>query len=400
MIAALLAQVIVILLAARVGGRVFRYMGQPEVVGEMTAGILLGQFASRWFGSTDALNTLSQIGLILFLFLVGLRLDSKHLAREGRLAAVTSAVSIGVPFVLGAGLGLLLYSRFANGAPLAGFALFLGTAMSVTAFPVLARILRERNMEGTRVGTVAIACAAIDDVAAWLILAGLLAFIHSSTGHTPFWQVLGLLMLYCLLVWFGLRKAIRHWTPEGLTRVLLIVFGSSLATEWIGIHAFFGAFVAGIAMPKTAFFTDSIARRIEPLTTGLLLPLFFTVTGLRARIDLVQGWWMWGVCAAIICVAVLGKWGGAAVAAHWMGMTWRDASALGILLNTRGLVELIVLKTGLDAGMISPALFSMMVLMAIATTAMTSPMLNFLKVREEAAGHSHAVQMPAREGRR
>ncbi len=382
MIAALLAQVIAILLAARVGGRVFRYLGQPEVVGEMTAGILLGQFASRWFGPTDALNTLSQIGLILFLFLVGLRLDSEHLAREGRLAAVTSAVSIGVPFVLGAGLGLLLYSRFANGAPRAGFALFLGTAMSVTAFPVLARILRERHLEGTRVGTVAIACAAIDDVAAWLILAGILAFIHASTGHTPFWQVFGLLVLYCLIVWFGLRKVTRNWNADGLTRVLLVVLGSSLATEWIGVHAFFGAFVAGIAMPKTALFTDSIARRIEPLTTGLLLPLFFTVTGFRARLDLLEGWRMWGVCAAIICVAVLGKWGGAALAARWMGMAWRDASALGILLNTRGLVELIVLKTGLDAGMISPELFSMMVLMAIATTAMASPLLNVMKLRD------------------
>ncbi len=397
MIAALLAQVIAILIAARVGGRVFRYMGQPEVVGEMTAGILLGHFASGWFGSTDALNTLSQIGLILFLFLVGLRLDSKHLSREGRLAAVTSAVSIGVPFALGAGLGLLLYSRFGNGAPLAGFSLFLGTAMSVTAFPVLARILRERNLESTRVGTVAIACAAIDDVAAWLILAGILAFIHSAAKHTPFWQVFALLVVYCLVVWFGLPRVTRHWNPEGLTRVLLVVFGSSLATEWIGVHAFFGAFVAGIAMPKTPFFTDSIARRIEPLTAGLLLPLFFTVTGLRARIDLVQGWWMWGICLAIICVAVLGKWGGAAMAARWMGMTWRDASALGILLNTRGLVELIVLKTGLDSGMISPTVYSMMVLMAIATTAMTSPALNFLKVREEAV---KPAQIMAREAHR
>ncbi|MCU1263420.1 MAG: Sodium/hydrogen exchanger [Bryobacterales bacterium] len=372
----LLAQIVLILIAARAGGWLFRRIGQPAVVGEMAAGILLGQLASDWFGPLDALGALSQVGLVLFLFLVGLRLDLSHLRQEGRLALVTSNVSVLAPFALGAGLGVFLYPGLAHeNAQLLPFALFLGAAMSITAFPVLARILRERGLEGTRLGAVAIACAAVDDVTAWLILAAIIAFVRSGAGQKPLWEVFALLCVYLASMWFGIRRLARDWSPTAFTLVLLVALISSLATDWLGVHALFGAFMAGVVMPKRQEFTDLVARKIEPLTVELLLPLFFVLTGLRTRIGLVQGWSMWVTCVAIIAIAVLGKWGGGMLAARWNGMSWRDASALGILMNTRGLVELVILNIGLDLGILSPALFSMMVIMALVTTFMTSPLL-------------------------
>lgn len=380
----LLAQIVLILVAARGGGWLFRRIGQPAVVGEMAAGILLGQLASDWFGPLDALGALSQVGLLLFLFLVGLRLDLSHLRQEGRLALVTSNVSVLAPFALGAGLGVFLYPNLAHrNAQLLPFALFLGAAMSVTAFPVLARILRERGLEGTRLGAVAIACAAVDDVTAWLILAAIIALVRSGAGQKPLWEVFALLCAYLALMWFGIRRLARDWPPAAFTRVLLAALISSLATDWLGVHALFGAFMAGVVMPKRQEFTDLVARKIEPLTVELLLPLFFVLTGLRARIGLVQGWSMWVTCLVIVAIAVMGKWGGGMLAARWNGMSWRDASALGILMNTRGLVELVILNIGLDLGILSPALFSMMVIMALVTTFMTSPLLQ-LSLRSRA----------------
>jgi Kef-type K+ transport system membrane component KefB len=385
----LLAQIVTILIAARAAGWLFRRIGQPAVVGEMAAGILLGPSAMGWLAprfsralfppaGLDALSALSNIGLVLFLFLVGLRLNLSHLREEGRLALVTSNVSVLVPFAMGAALGRFLYPRLPHGqASLLAFALFLGAAMSVTAFPVLARILRERGLEATRLGAVAIACAAVDDVTAWLILAGIIAFVRSGTpGQRPLLEVLGYLAVYLAAMWLGVRRIARAWEGAALTRVLLVTFLSSLATEWLGVHALFGAFVAGVAMPKRLEFTETVARQIEPLTVELLLPLFFTLTGLRTRIGLVDGWAMWGVCLGIVAVAVAGKWGGGMVAARAMGMRWKDASALGILMNTRGLVELVILNIGLDLGILSPAMFSMMVVMALVTTFMTSPLLS------------------------
>jgi Kef-type K+ transport system membrane component KefB len=370
----LLAQIVVILLAARVGGWLFRRIGQPAVVGEMAAGIALGQWASALFpaDALASLNALSQIGLVLFLFLVGLRLDFSHLRGQGRLALVTSNVSVLAPFALGAGFGTFLYR---GGSQPVAFALFLGAAMSVTAFPVLARILRERGLDNTRLGTVAIACAAVDDVTAWLILAGIIAFVRNGNVLV----VLALLAAYLLVMWFGVRRVARDWSPTALTSTILTAFLSSVATDWMGVHALFGAFAAGVVMPKRLEFQESIARKIEPLTVELLLPLFFTLTGLRTHIGLVRGWAMWGVCAALIVVAILGKWGGGMMAARWMGMSWRDASALGILMNTRGLVELVILNIGLDLKILPPEIFSMMVIMALVTTFMTSPLLSAVR---------------------
>jgi Kef-type K+ transport system membrane component KefB len=199
--------------------------------------------------------------------------------------------------------------------------------------------------------------------------------VRSGAGQKPLWEVFALLCVYLASMWFGIRRLARDWSPTAFTRVLLVALISSLATDWLGVHALFGAFMAGVVMPKRQEFTDLVARKIEPLTVELLLPLFFVLTGLRTRIGLVQGWSMWVTCVAIIAIAVLGKWGGGMLAARWNGMSWRDASALGILMNTRGLVELVILNIGLDLGILSPALFSMMVIMALVTTFMTSPLL-------------------------
>lgn len=378
MILGLLTQIVIVLAAARLGGALSRRLKQPAVVGEMTAGIILGQFSSGWFGSTDALTSLSQIGLILFLFLVGLQLDQGHLHTSGSLVAFTAAASIALPFALGTLLGYSLYPAVGSGSRLV-FSLFIGVAISITALPVLARILKERRMEGTQVGTVAIACAAINDVSAWIILAGVLAFAHQGSGQKPLPEVLVLLVLYLVAIWYGLRKLASNWRPESLALILLALFGSSLATEWIGLHAFFGALAAGAVMPKTKDFVEPLVKRIEPLTENLLLPLFFALTGLRTQIGLVTGISLWTTLLAIVSVAVLGKLGGGMLAARWIGMPWREAATLGVLMNARGLVELIALNIGLEAGIISPTFFSMMVAMAIITTLMTSPLLNLFQ---------------------
>jgi len=376
MILGLLAQLVVILIAARIGGLLARALKQPAVVGEMTAGILLGQFAPQWFGSTEVLTSLSQIGLILFLFVVGLRLNTQHLAGSGRLVIVTSLVSIVVPFTLGTALGFFIHPTLGTGTPVVLFSLFIGVATSITAFPVLARILRERRMENTPLGTIAIACAAVDDVSAWLILAGILAFAHSGK---PLPVVFALLCLYLLIIWFFLRKLAVNWPAESLTPILLAAFTSSLATEWIGLHAFFGAIAAGAAMPKRPEWVERVAQKLEPLTLELLLPPFFVLTGFRAHLALLHGWTTWAICLAILCVAILGKCGGGMIAARYMGMKWRDSAALGILMNTRGLVELIALNLGLEAGIIPPTVFSLMVIMALVTTLMTTPLLNLIQ---------------------
>jgi len=376
MIFGLLAQLVVVLIAARMGGLLARYAKQPAVVGEMTAGIALGQFASSWLGSLEALTSLSQIGLVLFLFLVGLHLNKNHLAGSGRLVIVTSLVSVIVPFILGTALGFLIHPTLGAGTPVILFSLFMGVAISITAFPVLARILRERNLSDSRLGTVAIACAAVNDVSAWLILAVILAFAHPGT---PLPILFALLALYLLLVFFGLRKLANNWSSSSLTRILITVFVSSLATEAIGLHAFFGAIAAGAAMPKRADWVKRVSQKIEPLTLELLLPPFFVLTGFRAHIALIQGGPLWALCLTIIGVAIIGKFVGGSIAARYMGMSWRDSTALGILMNTRGLVELIALNLGLEAGIITPTVFALMVIMALVTTLMTTPLLNVIQ---------------------
>ena len=396
----LLLQICVILGVARLVGWLFKKMHQPQVVGEMVAGILLGpsllglaapRISAALFPpeSLGYLNSLSQIGLVLFMFLVGLELEGSLLRNQGEVALFTSHASIAIPFFLGTVLALLLYPRFSNDSvTFLHFALFLGTAMSITAFPVLARILTERKMLRTRLGAVAIACAAVDDVTGWIILAGIVLLIRAGAGATPAWLTIGGVIVYLLVMFFGVRRLLKRLevnfeskgglTQDSLAIILLLVLASSILTERLGIHALFGAFLMGAIMPKHPGFVHALTEKLNDVAVVLLLPLFFAFNGLRTSIGLVSGAANWLLTLLIIVVAIVGKFGGSTLAARLSGMDWREASSLGILMNTRGLMELVLLNIGLDIGVISPALFTMMVLMALATTFMTSPMLEWI----------------------
>ena len=396
----LILQIGIILVAARLIGWLFRKLHQPRVVGEMFAGILLGpsllgrlapDISAAVFppDSLGYLNSLSQVGLLLFMFLVGCEVDLKQLRKLGRAAVITSNVSIIVPFILGLLLALYLYPRLSDqSVHFTGFALFMGSAMSVTAFPVLARILTERNMLRTSVGAVAIACAAVDDVTAWCILAGIIIIVRSSSQELPLWLILVGLSAFILIMLFAARRGLRRLsalyerrgslTHENIALILLLVLASGWITEALGVHALFGAFLAGVSMPRHHELLEELSQKFEALVVVLLLPLYFAFTGLRSSIFLIAGAEMWFYCAAIIVLAVVGKLVGSMVSARLNGMPWREAAAVGVLMNTRGLVELVILNIGLDLGILSPPLFSMMVLMALITTLMTTPLLTWI----------------------
>ncbi|HET7769519.1 MAG TPA: cation:proton antiporter, partial [Chloroflexota bacterium] len=298
--------------------------------------------------------------------------------------------SIIAPFFLGTALALYLFPRLAPpGVDFSGFALFMGAAMSVTAFPVLARILTERDLLKTRVGSIAIACAAVDDVTAWCLLAVVVVIVRTAGGHAA--QSLPLILggsaLFFAFMLVAIRPLLRRLedlhrrrgrlTQDVLTAVLLLALASAWITEWLGIHALFGAFLAGVVLPKGRRFVHDLTGKLEDVTVVLLLPLFFAFTGLRTRFDLVSGD-LWTYCALVVVVAILGKFGGSTLAARATGMSWRGAGAVGALMNTRGLMQLVILSVGLDLGVLSPALFAMMVFMALVTTFMTSPILHLI----------------------
>ncbi len=407
----LLPQIGAILVAARLVGGLFRGMGQPRVIGEIVAGILLGPSLLGWvapgvFGalfppeSLDALNVLSQIGLILFMFLVGLELDAGQLRGRGRTALVTSHASIVAPFFLGAALALYLYPQLSDSSvAFAHFALFMGAAMSVTAFPVLARILAERNLLATKVGVVTVTCAAVDDVTAWCILAAVIALVRASGAQGVLLTLVGTVAFIAVL-YVAVRPALRrleaYYNSRGrltqgtLAVVFLLLLASAWTTEWLGIHALFGAFAIGVVMPKDRDFVRDLTARLEDLTVLFLLPLFFAYAGLHTQIGLLSDGVLWLDCLLIILVAVAGKFGGSSLAARLTGLSWREAGALGTLMNTRGLMELVILTIGLELGVISPALFAMMVIMALVTTFMTTPMLEWIYplrlIRQELIG--------------
>lgn len=395
----LLAQIAIILLCARVAGRALGLVGQPKVVGEMVAGLLLGPSLLGWLApgvsavlfpaaSLGFLNALSQIGLLFFMFLVGLELDLKLIRERGHTAVITSHASIVAPFFLGACLALFLYPRLSDDSvTFTGFALFMGAAMSVTAFPVLARILKERGLTRTKLGAVAIACAAVDDVSAWCILAGVVLIVRSADPPVPIPLMIGGSLLYVLLMVTVVRRALsrlettyvkwRQFSQDRIAAVVFLVLASGWITERLGVHAVFGAFLAGAVMPKGEEFVRVFRDRFEDVMVVLFLPIFFAFTGLRTSVALISGD-LWAFMALILLVAVAGKMGGCAVAARASGMSWRESWALGTLMNTRGLMELVILNVGLDIGVISPALFAMMVLMALITTFMTTPILEWV----------------------
>lgn len=396
----LLLQAIVIIGASRLVGLVVGRFRQPQVVGEMLAGILLGPtilgaLAPGLFsyvfptGSLRFLNTLSQIGLVLFMFLVGLEFDPKAMEGRGHAAVLTSHASILAPMLLGTALAIWVYPAF--GPPGVGFmpfALFLGAAMSVTAFPVLARILTERGMQRSRLGAIAIACAAVDDVTAWCILAVVVVIARAGSSGTPLWVTIAGAGAFVAVMLFVMRPLLAGaWRrifdaqaatyQEVLAGSLLVVLGSAWVTERLGVHALFGAFVAGVAMPKDPRLMRQLAKRFEDLMVALLLPLFFAYTGLRMRVGLLSGGGLWMLFGAVLLTAVLGKLGGSAVAARLTGLSWGESLTVGALMNTRGLMELIILNVGLDLGVISPPVFTVMVLMALTTTFMTTPLVEW-----------------------
>lgn len=396
-----LVALLVIILTGRLLGLALRRLGQPLVIGEVFAGILLGpSLLGRVWPEAQAfvlpaslvpgLGVVSQLGVVLYMFVVGLGLDTRALHARGRAAVAISHASIVAPFTLGAALALLLYPRFSTSdVPFTVFALFVGVSLSVTAFPVLARILRDRGIERTALGATALACAAADDVTAWCLL----AFVVSLAAATPAAAAvtIGLAAGYAafmLLVarpWIERRAAtLTEVTTPVVGAAFLGLLASALATEVIGVHALFGAFLFGAILPSGGPLASELARRIEDLVTMLLLPAFFAFTGLRTRIDLLDGAGAWGACALVVLVATVGKVGGTAIAARVSGLGWREAAALGALMNTRGLMELIVLNVGLDLGILSPGLFAIFVVMALVTTFATAPMLRLVMRREAA----------------
>ena len=388
-----LVQLVVIVAAARAVGWIAARLGQPRVVGEIAAGLLLGPSLlgrlapalSAWLfppATFPVLLAVSHLGLLFFMFLVGLHLDLGQLRAAGRTAVATSPVSIVVPLALGMAVAGEIQPRFAPEVAPAAFALFMGVALSVTAFPVLARILEERGLTGTRLGVVAIACAAVDDVTAWCLLAGVTAYVRASAGGTSFARTVVFLAVFAaaaLILLPPLLKKVIGRSPAAFLPVAVVcLLAGGAITEAIGVHALFGAFLAGIAMPRGDDLRRDLASSLEAVTSVVLLPLFFASTGLRLDLGWLRGAAAWSAFVWILLAAVGGKLGGSMLAARASGMGWREAAGLGVLLNTRGLVELVILSAGLELGVLTPPVYSMMVLMALVTTAMTTPVLQAL----------------------
>lgn len=399
-VAIMLLQIIVILSVARCVGYIFSRIGQQSVIGEITAGIILGPSLLGWLmpnvflflfppSSLANLQLLSQIGLVLFMFIIGMELDINTIKQRASEAILVSHVSIVFPYFLGVALAYFLYTEFASAnISFIAFALFMGIAMSITAFPVLARILKERNMTKTSVGSMAIISAAIGDVSAWCILPFVIAIARAGDISNA-WFAIFLAIVYALVMLLGVRPLLKslseHYYSDGslhstfIAIVFLVLLVSAYASEMIGIHALFGAFIAGAIMPNNVSLRNIFTERIEDVSTFLLMPLFFAFTGLRTQIGLLNDSHLWVVCILIIGVAVIGKFIGSAGTAKLIGQSWRDSLCIGVLMNTRGLMELIVLNIGYDLGILSPEIFTMMVFMALATTFMTAPALNLIE---------------------
>lgn len=398
-LAILLAQIITIIFVARFFGWLFKKIGQPSVIGEIIAGIVLGpsllgmyfpEFSAALFPleSLGNLKFLSQIGLILFMFVIGMELDLKVLKNKANEAVVISHASIVIPFALGIGLAYFVYNRFApDGVKFLSFSLFMGIAMSITAFPVLARIVQERGIHKTKLGAIVITCAAADDITAWCILAVVIAIVKAGTFVSSLY-IIGLALVYVLAMLFVVKPFLKrigelYGSKDTIVKPVVAIFFltliiSSYATEVIGIHALFGAFMTGAIMPDAAKFRTIFIEKVEDVSLILLLPLFFVFTGLKTEIGLINDPYLWKVTGFIILVAVIGKFLGSALAAKFVGQNWRDSLTIGALMNTRGLMELIVLNIGLELKVLTPEVFTMMVIMALVTTFMTGPALDLI----------------------
>jgi Kef-type K+ transport system membrane component KefB len=390
----LLIALVAIILLGRWLGKLFEKIHQPRVIGEMVAGIMLGPslLGRVWPEGmayvlppevAPALGVVAQLGVILYMFLIGLELNAEMLRSKAHATVAISHASILAPFLLGTALALWLYPPLSPaGVPFTSFALFMGVAMSITAFPVLARILTDRKIDKTELGVVALGCAATDDVTAWCLLAFVVGIAQAKVGGAV--QTIFLAMIYIGIMLAVLRPIAQRYfghgakyTPPGRRSVWVLValLLSALTAEGIGIHAIFGAFLLGAVIPHDSEVATDFRHKLEDVVKILLLPAFFAYTGMRTQIGLVSGAEAWIACAVIILVATIGKFGGTLAAAWATGLPWRMGAALGVLMNTRGLMELIVLNIGLELGVISPKLFAMMVIMALVTTLATTPIL-------------------------
>jgi len=398
-LATLLLQIITIIFTARTFGFLFNKIGQPTVIGEIIAGIFLGpSLLGNWFPEYSAflfpvnslpnLQFFSQMGLLFFMFVVGMELDLRVLKSKAKDAIIISHASIIIPYTLGMGLAYFLYTDFAPAnINFSSFSLFMGISMSITAFPVLARILQERGMTKSKLGVLAITCAAFDDISAWCVLATVIAVVKAGSLVSALFTIvmaIGFVLIMLNLVRPFLKKLGEVYSnKETLSlNIVAILFGilliSAYTTEVIGIHALFGAFMAGVIMPPSFSFRRILIEKVEYISLGIFLPLFFAFSGLRTQIGLLNEGSLWGISFIIISVAIIGKFGGSMFTARFMGNSWRDSLTLGALMNTRGLVELVVLNIGYDLGVLSPTIFAMLVLMALFTTFMTSPVLDLI----------------------
>ena len=393
----ILLVLVVVMVTGRVIGKLFLFLQQPPVIGEVVAGILLGpSFLGRLAPEVSTyllppavapfLGVIAQLGVILYMFIVGLELNVGLLRKRAHATIAISHVSIIAPFLLGSLLAISLYPRLSSSdIPFTNFALFVGVAMSITAFPVLARILTDQQMSKTDIGVIALTCAAIDDVTAWCLLAFVVGVTQAQVGGALLVTVLTLTYVGFMfvivqpLIQQRLARFGEAPFPQRLVPLVFVaLFLSALTTEYIGVHAIFGAFLIGAVIPHDSTLTRAFTEKLADLVGVVLLPVFFAFTGMRTQIGLVAGVEQWFVCGMIILVATVGKFGGSLAAARLTGLSWRYSAALGILMNTRGLMELIVLNIGLDLGLISPTLFAMMVLMALVTTLATTPLLRLL----------------------
>lgn len=394
----LFLQMIVVLLAARLAGVVAAKFHQPAVIGEMIAGLLLGPSLLGWVSSDafhfvfpasslGSLRLFSQVGVCLFMFVVGMELNMAELKQQAKTAVLVSQVSILFPYLLGVIAALFLFPTLAGtNTKFPVFALFIGISLSITAFPVLARILQERGLTQTALGSTAIACAATGDVAAWSILAFVVAIAGAQSMMATAFTI-GLVGLFVCLMLFWIQPRLPQCfdyvsnrsggSGKGVTAAaLVLLFISALMTEMMGIHALFGAFLAGLVMPTRGELREFLKVRLENFSAVFLLPLFFAFTGLRTQIGLLNGSADWIICLGLILVATIGKLGGTMLAARLTGINWIDSFALGALMNTRGLIELIALNIGYDLGILSPHIFAMLVIMTLVTTCMTGPLLS------------------------
>jgi Kef-type K+ transport system membrane component KefB len=389
-----IVQLIVIIVASRLFGALFRRLGQPQVCGEVAAGLILGpslfgglfpDLFHRVFdpGVNQIFNTMSQLGLVLLMFLIGLEFDFSHLKDNRRLALSVSAAGIAAPFALGLLLGRPMHAALGLKGSWINFALFLATAMSITAIPTLGRIMIELNIHRTRLGSVTISAAAVNDAAGWVILALVSSIARSSFDPAQFIRMIVGTLVFAALMMYAVRPLVirslqGRLEGGGFAGLIVLILFAAAATNWIGIFSIFGPFLLGAVLHDQLDLVAAVRHRLQDFVTIFFLPIFFTYTGLRTEIGSMSGRADWIFCGLVLVAAILGKAGGCAVAARSSGLPWRDSSIVGVLMNTRGLMELIVINMGYDLGIIPKNVFFMLVLMAVLTTYMTAPLTRWL----------------------